>query len=150
RGLVACDTHIHTLELSGHGDASLNERLVTLAGEGIELPIATEHNRLADFSATARRLGLESLLTPVIGDEVTTRRGHFNAFPFRPDEMPPDAAAADWPKLFQGIRSGDDSRIIVLNHPRDEHAGFRPFGPDHFQAASGELRPGVGFDAVEL
>ena len=44
-GLVACDTHIHTLEHSGHGDASVAERVVTIAGEGIELPIATDHDR---------------------------------------------------------------------------------------------------------
>ena len=39
-GLVACDTHVHTLTYSGHGDATIDERAVTLAGEGIELPIA--------------------------------------------------------------------------------------------------------------
>ena len=43
-GLVACDTHVHTLTNSGHGDATIAERVVTLAGEGIELPIATDHN----------------------------------------------------------------------------------------------------------
>ena len=150
RGLVACDTHVHTRELSGHGDASLDERLITLAGEGIELPVATEHNRLADYTQVARRLGLGGRLTPVIGDEVTTRRGHFNAFPFGRDETPPDASLEDWPKLLRAIRAGDESRVTVLNHPRDEHAGFRPFGPANFNAESGDLRPGVGFDAVEL
>ena len=37
-GYVSCDTHIHTLTYSGHGDATLDERVVTIAGEGIELP----------------------------------------------------------------------------------------------------------------
>src|SRR5262249_1386525 len=41
-GLVACDTHVHTLTHSGHGDATIDERVVTLAGEGIELPVATD------------------------------------------------------------------------------------------------------------
>ncbi len=41
---VACDTHVHTLTHSGHGDASVQERMITLAAEGIELPIATDHN----------------------------------------------------------------------------------------------------------
>ncbi|MDR3639235.1 MAG: CehA/McbA family metallohydrolase [Isosphaeraceae bacterium] len=149
-GFVACDTHVHTLTLSGHGDASIDERLVTLAGEGVELPVATEHNRLGDYAESAHRLGLAAALTPVIGDEVTTQRGHFNAFPFRRDETPPDASVEDWPKLFRGIRAGDDPRVIILNHPRDQHAGFRPFDPKNFNGASGELRPGVGFDAVEI
>ena len=40
-GYVACDTHVHTLTHSGHGDATVEERMITLAAEGIELPIAT-------------------------------------------------------------------------------------------------------------
>src|SRR5262249_43082503 len=44
-GWVACDTHVHTLTHSGHGDATDVERVITLAGEGIELPLATDHNK---------------------------------------------------------------------------------------------------------
>ena len=40
--------------------------------------------------------------------------------------------------------------MIVLNHPRDEHAGFRPFGPANFNEVSGDLKTGAGFDAVEV
>ena len=48
RGWVASDTHIHTLTLSKHGDATDDERALTIAGEGIELAVATEHNHHAD------------------------------------------------------------------------------------------------------
>src|SRR5688572_10164278 len=30
-GFVACDTHVHTVTFSGHGDSSVEERMVTLA-----------------------------------------------------------------------------------------------------------------------
>ena len=80
-GYVACDTHIHTLTHSGHGDATIDERMITLAGEGIELPIATDHNVHIDYRPHARRLGVGSYFTPVIGNEVTTSVGHFNIFP---------------------------------------------------------------------
>ncbi len=151
-GLVACDTHVHTLTFSGHGDATVDERLATLAGEGIELPIATDHDHLTDFTEAARRLGLRSALTPVVGDEVTTRRGHFNAFPFDPRGPVPDARIEHWPDLMRAIRAGPPGRVVVLNHPRDRHAGFRPFGEEHFNPAVGEDRNGVpyGFDAVEV
>lgn len=151
-GLVAADTHIHTLTLSGHGDATLDERLVTLAGEGIELPIATEHDHLGDYAPRAEELGLRRWFTPVVGDEVTTRRGHFNAFPFAAGEPPPDAERPFWPELMTAIRAGRSDRFVVLNHPRDVHAGFRPFGPSRFNAASGEDRQGTPFefDAVEV
>src|SRR5213078_3317919 len=32
-GWVSCDTHVHTFTLSRHGDASIEERVITLAGE---------------------------------------------------------------------------------------------------------------------
>ena len=90
-GLVACDTHVHTLTHSGHGDATLDERAVTLAGEGIELPIATDHDHLTtDLAAAADRMGVSAYFTPVVGDEVTTKTGHFNAFPFPAGTKPPD------------------------------------------------------------
>ena len=48
KGYVACDTHVHSRTHSGHGDATVRERMITLGGEGIELPIATDHNVLID------------------------------------------------------------------------------------------------------
>ena len=151
-GLVACDTHVHTLTHSGHGDATLDERLVTLAGEGVEMPVATDHGHLTDFAPAAKRLGLAGWMTPVVGDEVTTRRGHFNAFPFDPGGPPPDDAPRPWPDLVRDLRAGSADRVVILNHPRDTHAGFRPFDPERFNAASGEDREGVAysFDAVEV
>jgi hypothetical protein len=151
-GLVACDTHVHTFTYSGHGDATVEERLVTLAGEGIELPIATDHNHLTDLRGTAEALGYGTMMTPVIGDEVTTPRGHFNAFPFTLDQPLPDATIKDWGRLMRAIRSGSDHRVTILNHPRDLHGDFRPFGPEHFNSVSGEILQDqeVGFDAVEV
>ncbi|MDA1230797.1 MAG: hypothetical protein O2856_08485, partial [Planctomycetota bacterium] len=80
-GWIACDTHVHTLTHSGHGDCTIEERMATLAGEGIEFPIATDHNKHIDYSAAARAAGVASRFTSVIGNEVTTKQGHFNIFP---------------------------------------------------------------------
>ena len=80
-GLASCDTHCHTFTYSRHGDATLAERLVTLAGEGIELPVATDHNLQVDYTAAAAQAGVLKFFTPIIGNEVTTRVGHFNVFP---------------------------------------------------------------------
>jgi hypothetical protein len=80
-GYVSCDTHLHTLSHSGHGDATTEERLLTLAGEGIELAVATEHNRQVDYREAAVKAGVLKFVTPVVGNEVTTSVGHFNAFP---------------------------------------------------------------------
>ena len=131
-GYVACDTHCHTLTFSGHGDATLAERVVTIAGEGIELPIATDHNLHADYEAAALAAGVRGDFTPVVGNEVTTpRMGHFNIFPIHAGAKVVDHGTAAWSELFREIRQCPDVSVIVLNHPRDLHGGYRPFGPEH-------------------
>lgn len=131
-GFVTCDTHVHTLTHSGHGDASVAERMLTLAGEGVELPIATDHNVHVDYEELAAKMGLRSWFTPVIGNEVTTRIGHFNIFPVASADTPiPDYKADSWPKIFDSIFATPDVRAVILNHPRDVHSNYRPFGPEH-------------------
>lgn len=63
-GYVACDTHVHTLTYSRHGDCTLNERVLTLAGEGVELAVTTEHNLQVDYADAAERLDVRRYFTP--------------------------------------------------------------------------------------
>jgi hypothetical protein len=150
-GYVACDTHIHTLTFSGHGDATLAERMVTIAGEGIELPIATDHNQYIDYEKAASAAGVRGYFTPVIGNEVTTpRTGHFNIFPVAADARVVNAAAAEWPELFREIRETPNVAVVVLNHPRDVHGGFRPVGPEHHLGLVGENLDGWKLEANAL
>jgi len=149
---VACDTHLHTLEYSGHGDATADERALTIAGEGIELPIATEHNQLSGYAAAAARMGLLSRFTPVLGSEITTPAGHFNVFPVAPGATLADWKLTDWPALLEGIRAMPGVKVVILNHPRNNHSNFIPFADQNFNRASGDnLRgPEFTFDAMEL
>ena len=57
-GLIASDTHLHTLTHSRHGDATIEERMLTIAGEGIELAVATDHNHHTDYTEPAIRTGV--------------------------------------------------------------------------------------------
>src|SRR5947207_402240 len=127
QGMVACDTHVHTFTYSGHGDATVEERMLTLAGEGVELPIATDHNTLTDYSEVARKIGVQDYFTPVIGDEVTTDTGHFNIFPVLSGSRAPNHRITDWPKLMEELRAAPGVRVVVLNHPRNVHSNFQPF-----------------------
>ena len=137
-GYVSCDTHVHTLTYSGHGDASIDERVVTLAGEGIELPIATDHNCQIDYQTVAVKRGVRRWFTPVVGNEVTTALGHFNIFPVSSGSKIPDFKAKDWKSIFASIDQQTAAKVVILNHPRDLHSGFRPFGPEHHNAVTGE------------
>ncbi len=150
--LVACDTHVHTLTFSGHGDSTDDERALTLAGEGIELPIATEHNQVNGYAAAAARMGVRDRFTPVLGSEITTTKGHFNIFPVDPAGPLGDWKLTDWPKLMESIRANPAVKVVILNHARDTHNDFIPFDNANFNAASGENRRGVefGFNGMEI
>jgi hypothetical protein len=141
-GYISCDTHVHTLTYSGHGDAGIEERMLTLAGEEVELPIATDHNRHIDYQPVAAKLGVRPYFTPVIGNEVTTPLGHFNIFPLHADDPFPDFNLKNWKALAENIHLRTKAKVIVLNHPRDLHSGFRPFDPEYFLAATGQRLDG--------
>ncbi|NQV25296.1 MAG: CehA/McbA family metallohydrolase [Rhodopirellula sp.] len=146
-GWVACDTHVHTLTHSGHGDSTVQERMVTLAGEGIELPIATDHNVFIDHRPFAKEAGVDRYFTPVIGNEVTTKVGHFNVFPVTPGARLPDHKLTDWDEIADSINQIDGVKVVILNHARDIHSGVRPFGPSLFNDAVGENIKGWRFRA---
>ncbi len=149
---IACDTHVHTVTHSGHGDCTIEERMATLAGEGIEFPIATDHNKQIDYRPTAEKAGVTNYFTPVIGNEVTTKHGHFNAFPALSTGPKPNHNELDWDKLFADIYSTPNMRIAILNHARDLHSSFRPFSPRHHLSLTGDNLDDwqQNFNAMEL
>ena len=150
-GWVAADTHIHTYTHSGHGDASVEERLVTLAGEGIELAIATDHNHQTDYRPLQTALALTPYFTPVVGNEVTTDNGHMNAFPLDPAREIPPHEEKDWKKLVAGIRA-KGARVVILNHPRWPEDGKDPLAQFGFDERTGGNAAGqeFTFDCIEL
>lgn len=152
KGYVACDTHVHSRTHSGHGDATVRERMITLAGEGIELPIATDHNVLIDHDPYARDANVRGYFTPVIGNEVTTKVGHFNVFPVSARSQVPDHTLSNWDQILDAIFHTPGVKIAILNHARDIHSGVRPFGPKLFNDAVGEQldNDAMRFNAMEI
>ena len=145
-GWIAADSHIHTLTHSGHGDALIAERMLTIAGEGIELAIATDHNHHTDFAPEAAAAGVARHFTPVVGNEVTTKHGHFNAFPIKAGAAVVDSSPETWSELLPLIRAVPGVEVITLNHPRDLHSGFVPLGGLQFNAKTGEHRQAAALD----
>jgi hypothetical protein len=145
-GWVAADSHIHTLTHSGHGDATIQERMLTIAGEGIELAIATDHNHHADYGPSVASMDPAGIFTPVIGNEVTTKHGHFNAFPIQAGARVANHQIEDWATLLPEIRATPGVKVITLNHPRDLHSGFVPLGGIQFNPKTGKHRQANAFD----
>lgn len=152
KGYISSDTHIHTFTHSGHGDATAEERMLTIAGEGIELPIATEHNQHVDYADAASSTNMTDYFTSVIGNEVTTPLGHFNTLPVEEGATSPNAQIDDWDTLFGDIFDTPDVAVVILNHGRDNHGGFTPLNKENFNAFTGEFREGLHpqFNAMEV
>lgn len=153
RGWAAMDTHIHTGTFAKHGDAAIEERMLTIAGEGLELPVSAEHNVRIDFDRYARAAGVRDRFTPILGSEVTTPAlGHFNVFPIPPDAATIDAGAPGWAPLRESVRRSAGDPVIVLNHAEDLHGGFRPFGRARHISVAGEDLDGwrVPANAMEV
>jgi hypothetical protein len=145
KGYVSCDTHVHTFTYSRHGDASIEERMLTIVGEHLELPIACDHNLHINYEPFAKKMGVRDLFTPVIGNEVTTKLGHFNIFPVQNGAKPPNHKADNWPDIFAGIYATPNAKVVILNHGEDLHGGYRPFDRSHFLQVAG-----VNTDGWEL
>jgi hypothetical protein len=136
-GWISTDTHIHTFTHSGHGDATVEERVLTIAGEGIELPIITDHNVHVDIEPVAEAMQVRSYFTPITGNEMTTHIGHFNIFPATVGSPIPDHQVEDWNAVSRNIANTPGVEVVILNHARDIHSGFRPFGQEHHLAIAG-------------
>ena len=152
-GYLAGDTHIHTLTYSKHGDASVAERVVTIAGEGVEVAIATDHNHHTDYSPFTARAGSGDHYKSVVGNEFTTSIGHFNAFPADKNAKPANHKHKDWDKLLKAVRATPGVRVVICNHPRREGFKKGPWGTIGLDPVSGEFSDGrqwLGLDAVEV
>ena len=151
-GLVAADTHVHTRTYSGHGDCRVEERVVTIAGEGIELAVATDHNHHADYEPFAKEAATREYFTPVVGNEYTTKIGHVNIFPVDPTNKPANPNVKDWSEIMSEIRKQGTVKATILNHPLNIHNEFQPFGKEHLHPTSGEQLDGwpIEFDGIEV
>jgi len=152
-GYLAADTHIHTKTHSGHGDINMEERVVAIAGEGVEVAIATDHNHNTDYRPVMEKVGVTEEFAALIGNEVTTSLGHFNAFPFSKDDKPPEHSHSDWGKLIQAMRSSKSVRAVIINHPRRVLDKKSPFDRLRLNPMTGELHAGpadIGLDAIEI
>ena len=128
-GWISADLHVHAIP-SFDAPVPLVERMRSLAGVGVEVGVATDHNRITDYGPAISDAGLKGKMASVVGDEITsvgTEFGHFNAFPLRTNVEPPatrDVAPKD---LFAEMRAAGVSPgaiVLQVNHPRMSDIGY--------------------------
>lgn len=151
-GWVACDPHLHTYEFDRHGDCDLTERLISCAGEAVELVISSAHDKHVSYDEESARIGTSKWMTSVTGCEVTTSFGHFNTFPNQTSSKPVEHKLRTWPRIFADIFAAPDVRVCILNHGRDVHRNFTPLAPENFDAEKGTFTHGreLRANAMEL
>lgn len=95
-GFVATDHHVHLIN-SLDSAVTRDDRIRTMAAEGVEYFVATDHDFLTDLRGDVQRLGLDSFVKAGIGSEITTfNLGHFNAYPLLRDPDRVAGAPIDW------------------------------------------------------
>jgi len=130
-GWISADLHVHAIP-SDDSTYDLDSRIRSLVAEGVDVAVATDHDRVTDYGPVIERLGLSDRLAGVVGSEITSTAydpavpftaGHSNAFPLevRPRLYAEGVPASEGRRL-RAIRAelnalGGD-RILQLNHPR--------------------------------
>ncbi len=148
-GVQCGDFHIHTWRSEDSGDDALLKVSQALA-DGLELPVRSEHEYVADFSSEIAQLGAQSFAVGMGSVELTSSQiwGHMGVFPLVPD---PDAINAGAPKwqtfptmetpeasfatlspraVFETVRARPEAPVIIINHPRGNTNYFGYVGYD--------------------
>jgi hypothetical protein len=129
-GWISADLHLHQAP-SVDADISLPIRVVSIAAEGVELAVATDHYVVTDLAPTVSYLlergVLSSKVLTVPGTEVSTlghRFGHFNVFPLTPERNVVFENTTP-SELFADARKKSPNGVLQVNHPRwDEKLGY--------------------------
>jgi hypothetical protein len=140
-GFISADFHVHSGR-SLDSSAPLRDRVVSFAGEGVEVLVSTEHDYNIDYSSTIADLGLGSRMTSMVGNEVTgsvpnepafpDSVGHINAWPLsvlpdarRDGSIEDEFVAPNF--LFKRLRD-QGAQVIQYNHPRAGVSGLTAIG----------------------
>jgi hypothetical protein len=124
-GWILGDPHVHAAP-SPDGHVGMADRLLTMAGTGVQVHFGTDHDGVADYRPLLEPLGLSDVLASVVATEVSpVLRGHTNVYPLQPTEGPSGGAwlwyrtlVPDTATHYANIQEnfGPDA-FIQVNHP---------------------------------
>jgi hypothetical protein len=147
-GVMCGDFHIHTFRSPDASDTP-EFKLQAAAGEGLELPVRTDHEFVAAFEPVVTSLGLGAWMYGFTALELTTSSfGHFGVFPLEPDPSLQNDGSVPWNgindesgtvDIFDPVPVINDARDrptdpeVIMFHPRP-----RPGTGDSFSSLIGE------------
>ncbi len=146
-GYISSDMHVHSI-VSPDSTLLPEMRVLSAAGEGLDILQSTDHDFVTDYSGALRRAEALKLISPdsikvAAGDEVTPNHyGHTQVYPLTPDLDDPEGGAVDWSAslldevspspdyvlglddLIAKLRGDAGGRVIQLNHIMDNPTGI--------------------------
>ncbi|HMG22138.1 MAG TPA: CehA/McbA family metallohydrolase, partial [Kofleriaceae bacterium] len=148
---VQCgDFHVHTWRSNDSGDDALT-KVAQAVADGVELPVRSDHEWVADFSQEIAALKVEPFAAAIGSIELTSFEvwGHMGVFPLTPDPAAVNAGAPRWqqfptadhpeialatlspPSVFDAVRARREAPLVIINHPRGganyfDYVGFDP------------------------
>jgi hypothetical protein len=158
-GYLSGDFHVHAIPSPDSNDY-LADKVKAYIAAGVHILTATDHDINTDYMPTIRQLGVQNLITSIVGTEITPiwALGHFNAYPQRYDPNLPNNGAVVWydlnaAQIFEAARKNYDGDVIVqVNHPRSAGMGY--FAYVGLDPQTGAIaRPNEfsdAFDAIEV
>ncbi len=124
RGYLASDFHVHASP-SNDSHVPLTDRVLTLAAEGIELAVPTDHNHVTDYAEAIASERLQGKLASMTGVEITTLSwGHFNAYPYPQSLEVPQTHETSPLEIFAVVRARAPQAVLQVNHPRMPGVGY--------------------------
>lgn len=132
QGWMSADMHLHSTPSFDSG-MPISRRVRTVAAEGLEFAVSTDHDVATDYLPVIRELNLEEEVATAVGAEITTlEQGHFIGFPLEFDAtVVPTQGAHDWScqpgsEILDGIRAIGDGiePFTIVAHPRDGFFGY--------------------------
>ena len=120
-GFLSVDAHVHAGP-SPDSAIPIPLRITTLAAEGLDIVISTDHEALIDWSWGVDETGLGDWIATSLGEEITPPLWHHNAYFFEEDSNAPRGGAVDhWGLDMAELHAAARDRgaqVVQMNHPR--------------------------------
>ncbi len=152
-GVMCADFHIHA-NFSADSDDTVVEKVKAALGDGLELPISSEHEWIIDFQPTIQKLGASKFASSFPSQELTTfSYGHFGVLPARAQPGAVNNGAVDWvgkspPDIFKQVHARPEQPALIVNHPNSSGFGGY-FSSTSYDYATGKGRDGLWSDEFE-
>ena len=152
---LCADYHIHTNRSPDSPDDP-RFKLRSAAGDGLEIPLRSDHEWVYEWESLIAEQNLESFLFGVTSLELTTFEwGHFGVFPLTPNPALPNRGAVPWagdnpPEVFERIRAIGTAPSMIVNHARSG-GGLGYFSYAGYDNVTGEVNdPALWDEAFTL